>query len=76
MQADGRFVEYVHDTHQSGANLAGQADALRLATGEGFRTAIERQVIEADVDEESQALVDFFQYLAGNLAAPAWQLQR
>ena len=41
MQTDGGFVEYVHDAHQAGANLAGQADALRLAAGEGFRAAIE-----------------------------------
>ena len=32
VQADRRLVENVHDADESRADLAGQADALRLAT--------------------------------------------
>jgi hypothetical protein len=35
VQADRRLVEHVHHADQAGADLAGQADALRLAAGQG-----------------------------------------
>ncbi|KAG0739847.1 hypothetical protein G6F24_017214 [Rhizopus arrhizus] len=35
VQADRRLVEHVHHADQAGADLAGQADALRFATGQG-----------------------------------------
>jgi hypothetical protein len=56
VQADRGFVEDVHHADQAGADLAGQADALRLAAGERVGAAVERQVVEADVDQEAQAL--------------------
>jgi hypothetical protein len=55
VQADRRLVEHVHDAGQPGTDLRGQADALRLAAGQRFRRAVERQVVEADVDQELQA---------------------
>ena len=39
MQADRRLVEDVHDADQPGADLAGQANALGFAAGQGFRAA-------------------------------------
>ena len=39
MQADGRLVEHVEHPDQAGADLGGQPDALRLATGERSRGA-------------------------------------
>jgi hypothetical protein len=63
VQADGRFVEDVHHAHQAGADLAGQADALGLAAGQGVGAAVEGQVVEADVDQELQALADFLEDL-------------
>ena len=41
VQADGGFIENVGDTAQIGAQLRGQADALRLAAGERRRRAVE-----------------------------------
>ena len=35
MQADRRFVADIEDTHEGGADLGRQADALGLATGQG-----------------------------------------
>ena len=52
VQADARLVEDVEHTHQAGADLRGQADALRLAAGQSGRGAVERQVVEPDVQQE------------------------
>ena len=49
MQADRRFVENVHHADQSRTDLAGEADALRFATGEGVGAAVQREIAEADI---------------------------
>src|SRR5690606_35083149 len=69
VQADGGLVEDVHDAHQAGADLAGQADALGLAAGQGVGAAVQGQVVEADIDQELQAFADFLENLLGDLAA-------
>ena len=56
MQADRRLVEDVHDADEAGADLAREPDALRFAARERLGAAIERQVVEADVAQEPQAL--------------------
>ncbi len=75
VQTDRRFVEDVHDAHQPGADLAGQADTLRFAAGKGIGATVQGQVVEADVDQELQALADFLENLVGDLAASAAQCQ-
>src|SRR5262249_33937340 len=70
VQADRRLVEHVHDADQAGADLRSETDALRLAAGQRVGLAVERQVIEADVDEEAQALADLLDDLRRDLAAP------
>ncbi len=69
MQADGRFVEDVADALQVGAELGGQADALRLAARQGGRRAIERQVAQTDFLEEAQARAQFGDDVAGDRLA-------
>ena len=75
VQADGRLVEDVAHAAQVGAELRRQADALRLAAGEGFRTALQAQVIEADIDQEAQPGGDFLEYLVGDLRLGTGQRQ-
>ena len=72
VQADGRLVEDVEDAGQAAADLAGEADALRFAAGQGRRRPAEGQVIEADVDEELQAIADLAQQVAGDLLLLPW----
>jgi hypothetical protein len=67
VQADGGLVEDVEDAGQAAADLAREADALRLAAGERRRRATQRNVIEPDIDEKLHAVLDFAQYLAGDL---------
>lgn len=75
MKTDGRFVEDVHHSDQAGTNLAGQADTLGLTARQRVGTAIEGQVVEADVDQELQAFADLLEDLCRNLAAAAGQVR-
>ena len=67
MQADGRFVEHVEHAGQAAADLAGEADALRFAAGERRPGAVEREIIQPDIDEELQPAADLAQQFARHL---------
>ena len=54
VQSDRWLVEHVHDADQSGADLRGKPDALGLAAGQRLGRARQRQVVQADIVEESQ----------------------
>ena len=58
VQADRGLVEDVHHAGESRADLAREADALRLTARERLGGAIEGQVIEAHVGQEAQPLAD------------------
>ena len=47
VQADRGLIEDVHDADQTGADLAREADALRLAARQGVGAAVEREIAEA-----------------------------
>ena len=76
VQADGRLVEHVHDADQAGADLRGQADALRLAAGKRLGRAGQSQIVEAHVVEEAQAGADLLQHLPRDLRGGSFELQR
>ena len=61
MQADRGLVEHVEHAGEARADLRGEPDALALAARERAGIARERQVAEADVPEEAQALVDLLE---------------
>ncbi len=67
MQADAGLVEDVEHAGKSAADLRGEADALGLAARERAAGAVEIEVVEADIVEETQPLVDFLQDGAGDL---------
>jgi hypothetical protein len=58
VQADGRLVQDVEDADERRADLRGEPDALRLAARQRRRRAVHRQVADAHVVEEAQALLD------------------
>ena len=74
MQADGRLVEDVAHAAQVGTQLRREADALRLATRECRRRAVERQVAEADLFEEAEARAQFGEQVARDLLVAAREL--
>ena len=67
VQADGGLVEDVERADEAGAERRGELDALRFAAGERGGEAVEREVVEADLVEEVDALADLFEDLAGDL---------
>ena len=67
VQADRGLVEHVEHAGEAAADLAREADALALAAGEGAGVAGERQVVEADVDQEAEPLADLLEDRAGDL---------
>ena len=58
MEADARLVEHVHHPAQLRSELRRQADPLGLAAAQGRPCSVEGQVVEADVDQELEAVVD------------------
>ena len=74
MQADGGLVEDVADALQIGAELGGQAYALRFAAGQGGCRAIQLQVAQAHVAEKRGAGGEFRHQIAGDVALAADQL--
>src|SRR6185437_1601767 len=48
-------------------DLRGKADALALAAGERAGGARQRQVIQADIDQEGEALADLLQHAGRDL---------
>ena len=75
VQADRRFVEHVEHAHETAADLRREPDALRLAAGEGGRRTVEREVVEADVEQEAQPLVDLLLHPLGDHAVALRELQ-
>ena len=67
VEADAGLVEHVEHAGEAGADLAGEADALALAAGEGAAGAVEVEIVEADIVEEAEPLVDLLQDRAGDL---------
>ena len=68
VEADRRLVEHVEDADQAGADLGGQPDPLRLATGQRARGPVEGEVVEADVEQEVEALLDLLEHPLADLA--------
>ncbi len=62
VQADRGLVQHIEHAGEAGADLRGQANALALAAGQRAGGAREREIIEADVDQELQPLADFLQH--------------
>ena len=75
VQADGGFIQNVHDADQSGADLRSKPDALGLAPRKGIGFALQTQVIQADVHQEAQAFEDLLHDFLGDFATPSSHFQ-
>jgi hypothetical protein len=72
VQADGRLVQNVEHAAEIGAELRGQADALRLAARERGSAAAQLQIPQPDFAQKLQAFADFRQDVARDFRlAPA-----
>ena len=75
VQADRGLVEHVHHAGEPRADLAGEADALRLAAGEGVCRAGEGEVVETHVVQEADPVGDLAQDLVRDRLPVARELQ-
>ena len=75
VEADRRLVEDVEDADEPAADLAGQADPLRLAARQRRRRPGQRQVVEADVEQELHPLADLLQHPVGDQVVALGQLE-
>ena len=76
VQADRRLVEHVQRADEARADLAGQPDALRLAAGQRAGRARQREVVEADVEQEAEPGVDLLRHPLGDHPVALGQLER
>ena len=76
VQSDRRLVEDVEDADQAGADLRGQPDPLRLAAGQRTRGPVEGEVVEADVEQEVEALLDLLEHPLTDLALADREVER
>ena len=67
VQADRGLVQHIEHAGQPGADLRGEADALAFAARQRARGARQREVIQADIEQERQPLADLLQHPAGDL---------
>ena len=76
VEPDRRLVEDVQDAHQAGPDLGRQADPLGLAARQRLARPVDRQVVEADVDEEPEPGRDLLDDLPGDRALALGQPAR
>ena len=76
VQPDRRLVEHVQRADEAGADLAGEADALRLAAGERAGGPRQREVVEPDVEQEPEPGVDLLGHPLGDHPVALGQLER
>ena len=64
MQAYRRLVKYVQDIHQFRADLGCEPDALAFAAGERRSRAVERKIVQADIEQERSPVFEFLEYVS------------
>ncbi len=63
VQPDRGLIQHVARAHQSRSETCGELDALRFSARERGRKPVERQIIQADIVQELQALSNLNQNL-------------
>jgi len=67
VEADGGLIQYVENARQTRPDLRGKANALAFATAQRAGITAQREVVEANIVEETKALVDLLQNTIGDL---------
>src|SRR5579875_599101 len=66
MQADTRLIENVQDANHTAADLTGQANPLGFAARQCGSGAIERKVMQTDIEEKTHAATQLLEHFPGN----------
>ena len=75
VEPDGGLIEDVQDPDQAAADLGGEPDALGLAARQAPGVAVQREVVEADVEEEAHPGLDLLEDRLGDHPVPFGQLE-
>src|SRR5437879_1910383 len=75
MQADTRLIENIEHTDQSGADLRGQPDALRLAAAQRAALPIQGQIAQAYVAQKPEPRTNLLDDIIGDFFLKLRQLQ-
>src|SRR6476659_10201966 len=67
MQTDARFIENIKHSSQAGPDLSGEPDPLRFAATERAALAIEREIAQADLEQELQTRFNFTHHFRRDL---------
>ena len=59
VQTNGRLIQNIQHTHQAGADLGSQTNALAFAAGQGGRFSRQRQIVQPHTVQEIQSIADF-----------------
>ena len=75
VQTDGGFIEDVHDADQPRPDLARQPDALRFAAGQRIGAAIQGEIAQSHIAQETETIADFLDDFDRDFTAPPRKLQ-
>ena len=64
MQADGGLVEDINHVHEARSDLRGEPYALAFTAAERAGCTVEREVLQAHVDQEAHAVAEFLEDVA------------
>ena len=62
VQSDARFIQDIENTGESGTDLCGQTDPLRLASRKGHRRPIQAEIVQTHIQQEPQTHADLSQH--------------
>src|SRR4051812_5827592 len=66
MKADRRLIQNVQYADQAAADLTCQANPLRFAPRQRRRRAIERQILQPDIDQKPEPGANLLEHLFGD----------
>src|SRR5262245_7447812 len=75
VKPDAGFVEDVKHTDETRADLSGQANALGFSAAERSTFAIQREVAQSHIAEETEPRQNFFEWFSGDFALELGQNQ-
>ena len=75
VQTDTRFIKDIKYIHELRSNLSSQTDTLAFSTRQGNRCTVERKIIQAHIEQETESAFQFLQDFGSNLLLLAIEMR-